>query len=116
MTATKDFLEFAQGCPYCEGNPEAGACCSYYGEQAFTCKLETCPFVEHKCPLTGKKVNPSIDCLPSFCEVALHGCEPVHVVPHQCPAFHSHHCEAFAAECPSGGDPDSPDCYLNKLA
>ena len=81
MTATKDFLKLAKDCPYCEGDPSAGACCSYYGEQAFTCSAENCP------------------------------------VFHTCPAFHStHHCEAFAAECPSGGDSSSSDCYLNKLA
>jgi len=117
MTVTKEFLEFAQDCPYCEGDPSAGACCSYYGEQAFTCRLENCPLVKFRCPLSERLVDPEIDCLPNFCDVALHGCEPVPVVSQQCLAFKAktHHCEAFAAECPSGGDSDSPDCYLNKL-
>jgi len=78
---TKKFSEFALGCPYCEGNPSAGAVCHYSGEAAFTCEIENCPLFQQKCP-----------------------------------AFCIHHCEAFAAECPSGGDSSSSDCYLNKLA
>ena len=82
MTVTKEFLEFAQGCPYCEGNPEAGAVCHHSGEAAFTCEIENCPLFQQKCPAFSP---------------------------------HTHHCSAFAAECPCGGL-DSPDCFLNKLA
>jgi len=45
---TKEFLKFSQGCPYCEGNPEAGAVCHYSGEAAFTCEIENCPLFQHR--------------------------------------------------------------------